>query len=91
LKNACILLPPLACARFPHFEQLRIVQQLFQLKKSTLEHLPHNTLSNMLFLKMQNVHQTCIHHKLPISQIFNKIYVKIIKQYVRAKSMGFKM
>jgi hypothetical protein len=32
-----------------------------------------------------------LHHKLLISQIFNKIGLKIVKQYVCAKSMGFKM
>ncbi len=32
-----------------------------------------------------------LHHKLLISPNFNKICMKIIKQYVCAKSMGFKM
>lgn len=33
----------------------------------------------MFAKEMHNVHQTCVHHKLPISWNFNKIYVKIIK------------
>jgi hypothetical protein len=32
-----------------------------------------------------------LHHKLPISQNFNKICAKIVKQYACAKSMGFKV
>jgi hypothetical protein len=31
------------------------------------------------------------HHKLSISQNFNRIHVKIIKQYVCTKSMSFKV
>jgi hypothetical protein len=31
------------------------------------------------------------HHKLPISRNFNKMSAKIIKQYVHAKFMGFKV
>jgi hypothetical protein len=32
-----------------------------------------------------------IHHKLVISQNFNRIHAKFVKQYVCAKSMGFQM
>jgi hypothetical protein len=35
--------------------------------------------------------QLDLHHKLSISQNFKKHYVKIIKQYVYAKFMGFKV
>jgi hypothetical protein len=34
---------------------------------------------------------TKIDHKLPISWNFTRIHVKIVKQYVCAKSMGFKV
>jgi hypothetical protein len=36
-------------------------------------------------------HQTPHHHKLIILRNFNKIHVKIVKQYVHAKLMGFKL
>jgi hypothetical protein len=42
-------------------------------------------------LHQKNTKTIGLHHKLPISQKFNKIRVKIIKQYFLAKSMGFKM
>jgi hypothetical protein len=32
-----------------------------------------------------------LHHKLPISQNFNRIYAKIVKQYVCIKFVGLKM
>jgi len=52
---ACDLLPPLACACFPPFEQL-IGQQMVQPQDSILEHLHHNTLSIMLFDRTSEAH-----------------------------------
>ncbi len=42
--------------------------------------------SNLIFFLSNTSHQ-----KFPISQIFNRIHENIIKQYLCAKSMGFKM
>ncbi len=56
---ACDLLPPLACACFPPFEQL-IGQQMVQLQDSILERLHHHTLSSMLPDKTFEAHHAWI-------------------------------
>jgi hypothetical protein len=47
LKGTCDLLPPLARACLPPFEQF-IEQQMVQLQNSISKHLHHHTLSDML-------------------------------------------
>ncbi len=59
LKVACDLLPPLAHACLPPFEQL-IGQQMVQFQGSISTHLHHHTLSNMFFDETSEAHHAQI-------------------------------
>jgi hypothetical protein len=55
LKAACDLLPPLACACLPPFEQL-IEQHIVQLQDSISECLHHHTFFSMFFNMISEAH-----------------------------------